>query len=98
MRSGDPLDECLQLLRARRTDASKDRGASAREVGTVEEQHVEVNVQVERRAEALDQRHRACFARRACEARFPQDVTGDLSVHDPKDLRERLGIRREQEP
>ena len=56
----------------------KHRWARAEEIGAVEEQHVEVHVQIQRRAEPLDQRHRAGGARRAREARLLKDMARDL--------------------
>jgi hypothetical protein len=58
---------------------------------------VEVHVQVERGAEALDQRHCAGLARRPCKTGTPEDVTLDRPVCDPEHARQHGRIAREQE-
>lgn len=52
----DPFHQGLKLLTSAWGDAAKYWRARTREEPAVETQHVEVNVQIERRAEALDQR------------------------------------------
>jgi hypothetical protein len=49
----------LKLRRARRRDAPRHRRLGAGEIRPVKHQHVEVNVQLERRAEAQARRHRS---------------------------------------
>jgi len=43
---GQPLDECLQLRRPWRCNASEHRLPGVRDVGPVEHQHVEVNAEI----------------------------------------------------
>jgi hypothetical protein len=52
---GDPREQHSELVRARRADAPKHRRARVEEIGAVEEQRVAVQVQVQRRAEPLNQ-------------------------------------------
>jgi hypothetical protein len=73
-------NERLQLCRARRRDAAKHRRLRTAEVRAVEHQQVKVNIEVERRAKALDQRHRARRAARACQPRLLE--SGDLAEVD----------------
>lgn len=68
---GDALDESLQLLLPWRSDAPKHQRPGADQVRAVEHQHVQVNIEIERRAKSLDQRHRA---RRAACAREPRPL------------------------
>ena len=53
------VEQAVQFLAARPVGAVKGRPATGKVIGAVEEQHVQVNVQIECRTEALDQRDSA---------------------------------------
>jgi len=57
-----------------------------------------VNVQVQRRTEALDQRHRAGVAYGAGEPRLLKQIARDRAVDGAQYQRQRIRIRRQQKP
>ena len=95
---GDPLDERLQLARARRGDAPKHRRVRSGEVRAVEHQHVEVDVGIERRPESLNERHGARVAGRARQTGLLEDVSGNPAIDDAEHLREHVGVGGQQKP
>jgi hypothetical protein len=67
------------------------------EVGAVEHEHVKVNVEIERGAKALDQRHGTGHTGRAREPRLLEYVRRDRPVDDAEYLSQRVRIRGKQE-
>jgi hypothetical protein len=59
-----------------------DPSTGPNDVDPIQEQHMEVEVQVQRTAEALDQRHRAGARRLAGESGLPDRVAGDDPIDD----------------
>ncbi len=71
---GHPLEERLQLRLSRGLDAPEHRGLGAHHVRAVECQHVEVNIEIERRPKPLDQRHGARGATRTSQPRPLENI------------------------
>jgi hypothetical protein len=59
---------------------------------------LEMNIEIARRAEALDQRHGARRAARTSEPGFLENASQDRAVHDAEHLRQRFGVSCKQEP
>lgn len=59
---------------------------------------MEVDIQIERAAEALDQGHGASLYHGICKARFMCQVRGDGSVDDAQHLSHDFGISGKQKP
>ncbi len=83
------------------------RGLDVRVVHAVEPQHVEVNIQVQRAAEALDQGHHAALRRIPRHAGLIGKPTGDHALHDAQHRangfwlageQETQGVRKAQHP
>ena len=68
-----------------------------RPIHPIEEDHVEVNVQVQRRAKALDQRHGAGVAGGSGEACLLQQEAGNRAPDGVQYQRQRSGISSQQE-
>ena len=66
--------------------AKLDRVVRALDIHPVEEQHVEVDVEVQGAAEALDQGDRACMGRLAGKSSLLDQVRGNASVDDAEHL------------
>jgi hypothetical protein len=64
----------------------------------VQQQHVKVDVQVPRRAKALDQGHGRGRGAAAREAGLADEVSRDRPVHHAEHLRERGRVRGQQRP
>ena len=95
---GHALHERLQLLLTWGLNSPEHRRLGTDEIRAVEHEHVEVNIEIERRAEALDHRHGARRAARASEPCFLENVSRGHAVHDAEHLRERFGVSCKQEP
>ena len=80
----DGVRQLGQLSTRRRLHPAKPhaRPRGTIDVDTVEKAHVEVDVCIERAAEALDQRHRAAVAQLASTAGFFDEVRGNAAVND----------------
>jgi hypothetical protein len=74
------------------------RAAARRQIHAIEEDHVEVDVQVQRGAKALHQCHRAGVARGAGKAGFVQKMPAYRAVHGAENQRQRIRVRSQQEP
>jgi len=83
------------------------RGLDVRVVHAVEPQHVEVNIQVQRAAEALDQGHRTALGAGAVDAGLIGQPAGDHALHDAQHRangfwlageQETQGVRKAQHP
>lgn len=81
---------CLHPTEAQRAIRTLD-------IDPVEEQHVEVQVQIQRAAETLDQGDRAGLRRLPREARLLDQVRSDAPVDDAEHPAHDLGAAREQE-
>ncbi len=68
------------------------------DVHAVQKQHVEVNIQIQRAAEALDQGHGAGLCHGFCEARLAGQMRGDGAVDDGQRPGHGLGVAGKQEP
>jgi hypothetical protein len=96
---GDLLDQPLQLVRTGGSHMAEHRYAGAiGQIHPVQEQHVEVHVQVQRRAETLHQCHRAGLAGGAGEACLVDEAPRDRPVHDAEHQRQGIRISRQQKP
>ena len=97
----DGVGDLRQLRRCGRTGAAQarlaPRGLDVRVVHAVEPQHVEVNIQVQRAAEALDQGHHAALRRIPRHAGLIGKPTGDHTMHDAQHRADRLRLAGEQE-
>jgi hypothetical protein len=67
-------------------------------IHAIQKQHVKVDVQVQRRAEALDQRHGPGRGAVAREAGLTDEIVRDGPVHHAEHLRECGRVRGQQEP
>ncbi|CRN69255.1 hypothetical protein PAERUG_P42_1_London_26_VIM_2_10_12_00013 [Pseudomonas aeruginosa] len=83
------------------------RGLDVRVVHAVEPQHVEVNIQVQRAAEALDQGHRTALRAGVVDADLIGQPAGDHALHDAQHRangfwlageQETQGVRKAQHP
>jgi len=89
-----------QLRGRRRAGAAQARlfrPGGHRLVHAVEPQHVKVDIQVERAAEALDQRHRAALRDGAVNARLSRQPSCDHAMHDAQHRADGVGLAGEQE-
>jgi len=78
---GDLLHQFMQLGACRSRHMPKHRRRPfRRQIHPIQEDHVKVDVQVQRRTEALDQRHGAGEPRGAGEASLLQQEAGDGAV------------------
>ena len=73
------------------------RPGGHRLVHAVEHQHVKVDVEVKRAAEALDQRHRAALRASALDARLIGQPAGDQPMHDAQHRADGVGLAGEQQ-
>ena len=73
------------------------RGLDVRVVHAVEPQHVEVDVEIQRAAEALDQGHHAALRRIPRHAGLIGKPTGDHTMHDAQHRADGLRLAGEQE-
>ncbi len=97
----DGVGQFRQLRRCGRTGAVQARLA-LRTLGgvlvhAVEPQHVEVDVEIQRAAEALDQGHHAALRRIPRHAGLIGKPTGDHTMHDAQHRADRLRLAGEQE-
>ena len=65
-------------------------------VDTIQKQHMEMDVQVQRAAEALDQGHGTSLCKGFCKARFVCQVRGDGAVDDAQYPGHGLGVAGKQ--
>lgn len=97
----DGVGELRQLRRGGGTGAAQARLAprrlDVRVVHAVEPQHVEVNIQVQRAAEALDQGHRTALRRIPRHAGLIGKPTGDHTMHDAQHRADGIRFAGEQE-
>lgn len=77
--------------------AEVQRAIGTLDVHAVEKQHMEVNIEVQRTAEALDQGDRAGLGRLTEEARLPDQVRGDAAVDNAEYPTHDLRPARKQE-
>lgn len=82
--------------RGRLHPAERERAVGALDVHPVEEQHVEVQVEVERTPKALDQRHRAGGSALGTEAGLRREMRGDAALDDAQHRTHDLGAAREE--
>jgi hypothetical protein len=95
----DLPDQPLQLVRTRPCHGAELRRVGALEqIHPVQKQHVKVDVQVQRRAKALNQRHGPGRGAGAREAGLADEIVRDGPVHHAEDLRECGRVRGQQEP
>jgi len=84
---GDGVRQLGEFLTGRRFDPAKpDSPIEAVDVHPVKEQHVKVDVEVQRTAKALDQGNRASLGRLVRTARFLDQMRGDDTIDDTKHL------------
>ena len=96
---GDPLDESLQFVRARGCHGVEHRRIDTiGQIHAIQKQHVKVDVQVQRGAKALNQRHRAGVAGDAGAPCRSQQMTRDRAIHHAQHPRERARVGRQQKP
>ena len=80
-------------------DAAKaQRAVETLGVDAVEDEHVEVHVEVQRAAEALDQPHRTRLRALARESGLADQVGGETAMGDAEHRAHRRGIIGEEEP
>jgi len=95
---GDDLDPVLQLAGARCRHRNEPQARASLRVDAVEKLHMEVNIEIQCAAEALDQRHGTGLRARARESCSPYYMPRDRPIDDPAHLRQNLRSRREQKP
>ena len=89
----------VQLGARRRRHAAKaQRAVGTLDVNAVEDKHVEVHIEVQRAAEALDQRHRACPRVLAREPSLADQVRGEAAMDDAEHRAHDRRFVGEQEP
>jgi len=93
-----PMHERLKLCGRRRTDRPEAKCVSSRDVHAVQEQQVEVDVEIQRTAEALDQGHGARLRPRVRQSGFPDQMRRDRPVDDAQHLAHDLRGARKQKP
>ena len=97
--SGERDGQRLELRGGRCPDAVKaERSVRALDVDAVEQEHMEVHVQVQRAAEALDQGHRPSPRVLPREPGLGDQVRGETAVDDAERRAHDLGVVGEQEP
>lgn len=67
-------------------------------IDAIEKQRMKMYVKIQRRAEALDKRHRTCLCIRLGVARFLNKVSGKSALADTQDLAHQLWMASQQEP
>ena len=96
---GDGAEQALELGLGRCGDAVETGRFVIERVGAVEEEHVQVRVEVERGAEALDEGDGAgARAGAHTQSGAAHEEGGDRPVDDAQDPGEHRGAGREQEP
>lgn len=85
--TGNRTDQGGKLLMAGRLDPDKAQTfVRVIDVDTIQKQHVEVQIQVERAAEALNQRHCAGPGVLVSESRLLDEMRGNHAIDDPQHL------------
>ncbi len=96
---GQPLHQRLQRVRARRSRRAKHQlSRSVGHVHPIDEDHVEVHAQIQRRAEALDQRDRTRVTRSTPHSRTGLQMTRDRAVHHTEYFGEHRRTGDQQKP
>ena len=95
---GDGVRQSGEFGAARRLHPTEPCGSKASiDIHAIQKQHVEMNVEVKRTAEALDQRDGTRSGRVVCIARFPDQMRGDDTVNDAQHAGHDLGPAGKQE-
>lgn len=95
---GDGVRQLGKFGAARRVHPTEPGGSMASiDIHAIEEQHVEMDIQIEHRPEPLDQRDCTRSGRVACIACFPDQMRGDDTVNDAQHAPLDLGPAGEQE-
>ena len=94
---GDPLHQALELLRTRRRNRHEHQATfTLTPINAVEHEQVEMDIEIERAAEALYQGHCPCDCARTRQTGFANQMARDRSIDDTEHLRDHLGPRRQQ--
>lgn len=94
---GDPLHQPLQLPGTRSWHGHEPQAAFAfPAIDPIEHEQVKVDIEIERAAESLDQRHGAGQAACARETRLANQLARDRPIDDAEYLRHDLGLGRKQ--
>ena len=96
---GDGVEQALKFALGRCGDVVETGRCVVERVGAIDEEHMEVRVEVQRRTEALDEGDGAgTGAGTHAQSGAADEEGGDRPVDDAQDLGEHRGAGREQEP